>query len=79
MNIISTINKINVVIHSDFTVNYFLFVATLFCDLLEINWFATKPYQSNDKGWFVARNIRKNKALATPAKISRPRIKAGLQ
>lgn len=79
MNIISALNKINVVIRSDFTVNQLLFAATFFCNLLKINWFATKPYQSNDKGWFVARNIRENKALATPAKISRTRIKAGLQ
>lgn len=66
------------------TVNLLLFAMSLFRDLLWINWFVmtmlvNPPYSdpTNDKDWFVSRNICDEEALANHMKISCKRIKIG--
>lgn len=71
--------------------NQLLFAITLIRDLPEINWFVATnfcdqnvDYLENDMpktfvDWFMARNIHDDKALSNLVKISRMRIKVGLQ
>lgn len=73
------------------TVNQLLFATTLFHDLPEINRILTTNFCDKNEDcpkntipktfedWFAARNIRGDVALANLAKISRTKIKAGLQ